>query len=54
MPLGDVEVEASVEGDAVEPPVWVVTSKAMLVPKAASKLERSIFSAFVVPALEES
>lgn len=51
----DSEVEVAFEDDVVElPELLVVTSKAVLVPKAASKPERSIFSAFVVPVLEES
>ena len=53
--LVDAEVEVPFEDDVAEPLVpWAVTSKAVLVLKAESKAERSIFSAFVVPALEES
>ena len=53
--LVDAEVEVPFEDDVAEPLVpWAVTSKAVLVLKAESKAERSIFSASVVPALEES
>lgn len=53
--VGGAEVELPAGEDVAEAPVpWVATSKAVIVPKTASKLERSIFSAFVVPALEES